>query len=137
MKEQEDGFGLGVASEYVGESTGGNKFMKGAEFDAGIDVEVVSMKKFTPKDQQYGVKNVYGAGGVVTKKNYFVDKGLLEEGESWKYTFKVDGEEREFDNNSCSFYFAFTKKNPKAGDKLNIKRTKNSPTDVVWALMDK
>lgn len=128
--EQDDNFGLGVASEF--KTGGSSSFIKGAEFDGGLNVEVVGMTKFTPSNPDYGVKNTYGAGGVMTKENWFVKEGLLKEGESFKYTFIVDGVEKEFDNNSLSFYFAFTKVNPAKGAKLNIKRTKNSSTDVKW-----
>lgn len=133
MENNDDNFGLGgVASEF---KTGGSgSFIKGADFDGGLDVEVVGMSKFTPKDANYGVKNTYGAGGAMTKENWFVKEGLLKEGESFKYTFIVGGEEKEFDNTSLSFYFAFTKVNPAKGAKLNIKRTKNSSTDVTWAI---
>lgn len=130
--EQDDNFGLGVASNFKTE--GGSSFIKGADFDGGLNVEVVGMTKFTPKDPNYGVKHTYGAGGAITKENWFVKQGLLNEGESFKYTFIVDGVEKEFDNNSLSFYFAFTKVNPAKGAKLNIKRIKNSPTDVEWTI---
>ena len=122
----------GVANEFKSESTGTSNYLKGVDFDNGLDVEVVSMQKFTPSNPDYGIKNTYGAGGVVTKENWFVKQGILKEGESFKYKFQVDGIDKEFDNNSLSFYFAFTNKDPKAGDKLNIHRNKKSPTDVVW-----
>lgn len=126
---------IGVASDFVTE-VGSSAFLKGANFDEGLDVEVVSMSKFTPSNPDYGIKNTYGAGGVVTKENWFVKQGILEEGQSFKYTFIVGETEKEFDNNSLSFYFAFTKVNPKKGDKLNIKRTKNSSTDVEWTIKE-
>ena len=126
---------VGVAGDF--KSTGGSSsFIKGADFDNGMNVEVVSMAKFTPSNPDYGIKNTYGAGGVVTKENWFVKQGILKEGESFKYTFIVDGEERQFDNTSLSFYFAFTNVDPKKGDKLTIKRTKNSSTDVKWDITE-
>lgn len=127
----------GVANEFKSESSGSSNYLKGTDFDNGLDVVVVSMEKFTPSNPDYGIKNTYGAGGVVTKENWFVKQGILKEGESFKYTFEVDGVKKEFDNNSLSFYFAFTNKDPKAGDELNIHRNKKSPTDVVWTLTDK
>lgn len=127
----------GVAGEFKSENTGVSSYLKGADFDNGLDVTVVSMAKFTPSNPDYGIKNTYGAGGVITKENWFVKQGILAEGESFKYTFDVDGTKKEFDNNSLSFYFAFTNKDPKAGDKLNIHRNKKSPTDVVWTLTSK
>jgi len=127
----------GVASEFRTEgdapATGGT-FLKGIEFDNGLTLTVVGMEKFTPANPEYGVKNNYGPGGVVTKENWFVKKGILKEGESFKYRFIVNGVNKEFDNNSLSFYFAFTKVNPEATDTVFIKRTKNSNTDVDWEI---
>lgn len=122
----------GVASEYRTGNQGSSSFIKGADFDGGLEVEVIGMEKFTPNDPKFGVHNIYGAGGVVTKKNWFVKEGILNEGESFKYKFKVGGVEKSFDNSSLSFYFAFTKLNPILGDKINIKRTKESDTKVEW-----
>jgi hypothetical protein len=133
--QEEENFGLGgVASEFKTE--GGTNFIKGADFDNGLDVVVVGMSKFTPSNPDYGVKNTYGAGGVMTKENWFVKQGILKEGESFKYTFLVDGVEKQFDNTSLSFYFAFTKIDPAKGAKLNIKRTKNSSTDIKWDITE-
>ncbi len=137
--DKDDNFGLnssqGVASGFKTE--GGSNFLKGFDFDSGLEVEVVSMDKFTPKDSQYGIKNTYGAGGVVTKQNWFIKQGILAEGESFKYTFVVDGVEKAFDNSSLSFYFAFTNLDPKKGDKVLITRNKISPTNVEWSLIIK
>ena len=110
-----------------------SKFIKGAEFDGeGLVLEFIKMDKFVPTDAQYGVQNQYGAGGVVTKENYFVKNGKLAEGESFKYYFKEGEKEREFDNNSVRFYFASEKAALKEGDKVTIKRNKKSNTDVEW-----
>jgi len=130
MIDQENN--VGVASGYKTE--GGTNFIKGADFDSGMTVEVVGMTKFTPSDPKYGVKNQYGAGGVLTKENWFIKQGLLEEGDSFKYTFKVDGVEKSFDNSSLSFYFAFTNLDPKVGDKISIKRDKKSQTEIEWSI---
>lgn len=111
-----------------------SKFIKGTEFDEGLKLKFVKMEKFTPEDPQYGVKNVYGAGGVVEKENWFVKEKKLEEGESWKYYF-IDGEKnREFDNNSVRFYFAVENAKLSEGDEVEIKRVKNSNTDIVWTI---
>src|SRR3990167_5088547 len=108
----------GVASDYRNEVQGSN-FLKGADFDGeGLVVEVVGMEKFTPGDPKFGIKNTYGAGGVVVKENWFIKQGILEEGQSFKYSFVVDGLEKAFDNSSLSFYFAFTNLNPGRGDKV-------------------
>lgn len=112
-----------------------SKFIKGAEFDGeGLQLEFLKMEKFTPADAQYGVKNQYGAGGVITKPNYFVSKGLLNEGESFRYYFKEGEKEREFENNSVRFYFAYEKAKLVAGENVAIKRNKISNTDVVWSI---
>ncbi len=125
----------GVASEYRSGSQG-TTFIKGADFDSGLEVEVVGMEKFTPSNAEYGVKNTYGAGGVVIKENWFVKQGLLKEGESFKYKFKVGDVDKTFDNSSVGFYFAFTNKNPNAGDKIVIKRDKVSNSEVNWSITD-
>jgi len=119
-----------------------SSFIKGADFDGdGLLLEVVKMEKFKPapgKDgKDYGVKNTYGAGGVVTKEHWFIKNGLLAEGESFKYTFKQGETEKSFDNGSLGFYFAFIKADLKAGDKVLIKREKLSETKVNWTIESK
>lgn len=123
----------GVASEHKTEG-GGSIFLKGVDFDSGLKVEVVSMDKFTPTNPEYGVKHQYGTGGKVIKENWFVKQGILNEGQSFKYKFTVDGTVKEFDNSSLAFYFAFTKIDPEAGAKLFIKRDKQSETKVNWQI---
>lgn len=124
----------GVADAFIFE--GETDFLKGADFDGvGKAVEVVSMGKFTPTDIKYGVRNEYGPGGIVTKENYFVKNGLLKEGETFQYTFKENGVVKKFDNSSVSFYFAFTRANPKAGQVVTIKRDKEAETKVNWTIV--
>lgn len=125
----------GVAEEYRLESDGGN-FLKGSDFDGvGLVVEVVGMEKFMPSDDKFGVKNQYGAGGVVTKVNWFIKQGILEEGYSFKYIFLVNGIEKRFDNSSLSFYFAFTHLNPTKGEKISIQRNKKSQFETEWKII--
>lgn len=125
----------GVAGEFKKEGAS-SSFLKGADFDgAGLNVEVVSMEKFTPSDAKYGIKNTYGAGGVVTKENWFIKQGILSEGQSFKYNFIIDGVEKQFDNSSLGFYFAFTNLNPNKGDKISIKRNKITDTNVEWKII--
>ena len=112
-----------------------SKFIKGAEFDEGLKLTFVKMEKFTPTDAQYGVKNTYGAGGKVEKENWFVKNGKLAEGESFKYFFKEGEKEREFDNNSVRFFFAYENAKLVEGDVVKIKRVKNSNTDIVWTIV--
>lgn len=121
----------GVSSRFkvVSESN----FLKGVDFDGeGLILEVVGMDKIVASDPKFGIKNEYGAGGVVTKENWFITNDLLEEGETFRYTFKQAGVEKTFDQSSVGFYFAFTNKDPKAGEIVSIKRTKKSNTDVKW-----
>ncbi len=124
----------GVAGEFKTEGAS-SSFLKGADFDSGLAVEVVGMGKFTPSDPKYGIKNTYGAGGVVTKENWFIKQGILAEGESFKYNFIIDGVEKQFDNSSLSFYFAFSNLNPNKGDKILIKRNMISQTNVEWSVI--
>lgn len=127
----------GVAGDYKNEG-GGSNFLKGADFDGeGLVLEVVGMEKFTPNDPKFGVKNTYGAGGKVEKVNWFVKQNILEEGQSFKYSFNVEGVEKRFDNSSLSFYFAFTNLNPSRGDKILIKRNMKSQTNVEWTVISK
>lgn len=126
---------MGVASEYITDGNSESTFLKGVDFDGnGLEVEVVSMEKFTPDDPKYGVTNTYGPGGVVTKENWFIKKKLLDEGQTWRYTFKVDGVQKVFDNKSATFYFAFTRVNPEPTEVLSIKRNKISDTKVDWTI---
>jgi len=112
-----------------------SKFIKGADFDGeGLNLEFVKMEVFTPTDAQYGVKNTYGMGGKLEKENYFVKNKKLEEGQSFKYYFKDGDQEREFDNNSVRFFFAYEKAKLQAGDKVTIKRNKKSNTDIEWTI---
>src|SRR5574343_469520 len=127
---------MGVADLYkTEESKSSSLFLKGTDFDGeGQTLVVVGMEKFTPENTDFGVKNTYGPGGVVTKENWFVKEGVLEEGQSFKYRFTQNGENKEFDNNSVSFFFAFRNLNPEPGQEITIKRTKKSNTDVDWDL---
>lgn len=125
----------GVANEFKSEAPVSN-FLKGADFDGGLELEVVGMEKFTPENPDFGVKHQYGAGGKVIKENWFVNKGILAEGQSFKYKFKVDGVEKSFDNSSLSFYFAFTKVDPEIGRKISIKRNKITDTKVEWEIVE-
>lgn len=112
-----------------------SKFIKGADFDGeGLTLEFVKMEVFTPTDPQYGVANTYGAGAKLVKENFFVKNGKLKEGESFKYFFKDEEKEREFDNNSVRFFFAYEKAKLVGGEKLLIKRNKKSNVDVDWSI---
>jgi len=133
----------GVADEFKVESSD-SPFIKGVHFNDGLTLTVVGMEKFTPElgedGTDYGVKNEYGAGGVLKKENWFVKKGLLKEGESFKYRFTQNGVEKTFDNKSFAFYDAFNTTNPEATDEVFIKRVaqvvdgKASTTKFDWTI---
>jgi hypothetical protein len=126
---------VGVADEFVVERKE-SSFLKGIDFDGdGKVLEVVRMEKFTPADPKYGVNNTYGPGGVVKKVNWFIENKLLEEGQSFKYIFKEGDKEKSFDNSSLGFYFTFVKADLKVGDKVKIKRDKQSETKVEWEII--
>lgn len=113
-----------------------SKFIKGADFDGeGLTLEYVRTEVFTPTDAKFGASHNYGPGGVVTKENYLVKNGKLQEGETFKYVFNDDGQERSFDSNSVGSYFAFTKADLKGGEKVHITRNKVSNTDVKWNIV--
>lgn len=122
-----------VTSGLPEEST--SRFLRGADFDGdGQILTVVGVEKFKPENPKYGVKNTYGAGGVLEKKHWFIDKGLLEEGESFKYRFTQNDLPKEFDNSSLSFFFAFKDANPEQGQIVTIKRNKKSDQDIEWTI---
>lgn len=131
---------MGIMDEFKkegdsGEVATGSRFLKGVDFDVeGQILTVVGMEKFVPENSEYGIKNVYGAGGKIVKENYFVKEGILEEGQSFKYRFTQGDMPKEFDNSSVSFFFAFSNLNPNEGDEVSIKRNKKSSTDVEWTL---
>ena len=114
-------------------------YIKGSEFDGeGLKLEVVGMEVYTPKKgengEDYGAKHTYGAGGVITKENYLIKEGILKEGETFKYKFKQDGVERNFDNSSVGFSFAVKNAGLKEGDIVTIKRNKKSNFDIKWLI---
>lgn len=132
---------MGIADNYKGTDTvsengGGKRFLGSKDFDNGMTLIAKGMEVFTPNDQKYGVKNQYGAGGVVVKEHYLVKTGVLKEGESFKYLFETeDGQEVQFDNNSLAFYFAFTRANPASGEKVAIKREQGETQfEVDWVI---
>ena len=110
----------GVADKFKTE--GGGNFIKGVDFDDGLALVAVGMEKFKPGNAKYSVD----------EKSWFVKEGILEVGESFKYTFKVDDVVKEYDNDSCGFYFAFTNLNPAEGAEIWIKRDMKSQTEVEW-----
>lgn len=120
-----------VEKEESGSTT---SFLKSKDMDNGIALTVVSMDVFTPENAEYGITNTYGPGGVLKKENWFISKGLLKEGQSFRYTFKVGDVVKTFDNSSVGFYFAFTNLNPNQGDEIWIKRKANSQTDIEWTV---
>jgi hypothetical protein len=136
-KEETITEGFGFESNPI--SDGPAPFIKGTEFDGqGLTLEVVGMEKYKPElgadGKDYGVKNTYGAGGVLTKEHYLVSKKILEEGQTFKYKFLEGETPRYFDNCSVGFFFAINKAELKAGDKVLITRNKKSSTDIDWLI---
>jgi len=110
-------------------------YLKGVDFDGeGQTLEVGKLEVFTPKDIQYSAQNTYGVGGIIKKENYLVKTGVLKEGESLKYRFMQDGVEKYFSNHSAGFFFAVKNAGLELGDKVNIKRSKKSNTDIEWTI---
>ena len=128
----------GVADEFVVERKE-SSFLKSSDFDTAQIVEVVKMEKFVPNKgkngEDYGVKNTYGAGGVVTKEHWFIKNKILEEGESFKYTFKQNDIEKTFENSSLSFYFSFIKAELVAGDVVSIIRDNTNDKRPEWTIV--
>ena len=128
-----EGFGL---PETKGESVA---FLKGVDFDGvGQVLEVVAINSFTPakgkNGEDFGVKNIYGAGGKLEKENYLVKIGVLKEGDALKYSFKQGGLDKFFTNNSASFFLAVKSANLENGDVVKIIRHKKTNTDVKWEI---
>ena len=121
---------VGVADEFVVERQ--SSFLKGADFDGGLTLEIVKMEKFVPADKKYGVHNYLVDGAI--KENWFIKSGLLKDGETFRYTFKSGDSEKTFDNCSLGFYFKFVEAELKAGDTVVIKRDKKGPTTVDWEI---
>jgi len=136
-----DGFGFESNEEVKGD--GATPFLKGSDFDGeGQVLEVIGMEVFTPKlgknGEDFGVKNTYGKGGVLEKENYLLKAGVLkEEGQALKYTFKQEGVDKFFTNNSVSFFFAVNNAKLETGDIVTIKRNKISNTNVQWSIIKK
>ena len=85
--------------------------IKAAEFEAGLTLELVSVGK---------VKSQYGAA----EDSSIVERGILEEGEQFLYTFKdTDGDLRKFWSSSFPFFIEMSKAEVSAGDQLTITRT--------------
>ncbi len=128
---------MGVMDLFGDESTpvAGSKFLKGADFDGnGLDLVVVGVEVFTPENADYGVKHTYGTGGIVTRENWLIKNGILQEGQTFKYKFTADELPKELDNGSIGLFFAFKDANPTEGQKVNIKRNKKSNTDIDWTI---
>lgn len=116
------------------ERSGVSPFLKGIDFDGdGQILEVVGMEVFTPNDAKFGVKNIYGAGGIIEKENFLVKKGVCKEGQSIKWRFKQDGVDKSFDNYSATFFITMSSAKLEQGDKIKLVRTKGAlPTDTKW-----
>jgi hypothetical protein len=128
-----DGFGLEKKDDEV---KGESPFLKGIEFatEKGLELEVVNMEVITPSDVKFGVSHTYGAGGIITKENWLVKTGVLNEGQSLRYNFIKDGVSKYFDNHSASFFIAMSGAKVETGDNVLIKRTGESK-DTKWTII--
>lgn len=115
-------------------------FLRGSDFDGeGQKLEVVNIEVITPEKgpngENYGVSNNYGPGGVIEKENYFIKNGSLKEGQTFRYNFIQNGVKKHFDNGSVGFAFAMQKAKLGEGDKVTIKRDKESNFKVNWEIV--
>lgn len=89
-----------------------SQFLKGSDFeDEGV---VLIFKGFEKTKGRFGAP----------EDSKMVEKGILEEGESFRYVFEdVEGTERIFDSHSMPFAVAMNQAEVNEGDKLHITRT--------------
>lgn len=87
-------------------------FLRGADFDdEGIKLTFKGVEK---------TKGRFGA----PEDSKLVEKGILEEGEAFKYSFTdSDGNERVFESHSMPFAIAMNQAEVNEGDELHISRT--------------
>ncbi len=114
-------------------------YIKGSDFDGnGLKLTVVGMEVITPtkgtNGEDYGAKNTYGVGGKLEKENFLIKKGVLKEGQSFRYNFTQDNIERYYDNSSVGFFFAVKEAKLEKGDIVNISRDKISNFNVKWSI---
>ena len=85
--------------------------IRAVEFEKGLTMEFVSVEK---------VKSQYGAA----EDSSIVERGILEEGEQFVYTFKdIDGDTRKLYSASFPFLIAMNQAELNTGDQVLITRT--------------
>lgn len=85
-------------------------WIKGADFEEGLTLKIKATEK---------IKSQYGARA----EDSIVEKNILEEGETFRYTFvDSEGVERRFDSASMPFFIAMQSAEFNFGDWLMIKR---------------
>lgn len=85
--------------------------IRAAEFEAGLTLEFVGVEK---------VKSMFGA----TEDSSIVERGILEEGEQFVYTFKDgEGDVRKLYSASFPFLISMNQAELNEGDKILITRT--------------
>lgn len=90
-----------------------SKFIKGKEFEnEGLTLQFVSVSK--EESSEYGAE----------ESNSLVERGVLEEGERFVFTFKdTEGNERTFGTTSPGFVYAMNSAEINEGDNIHITRT--------------
>ena len=90
-----------------------HRFLRGKEFEGeGQILEVV------------GVEIIKGSKYSATRKeDWLCQKEILQEGETFVYSFIQDGEEKIFESKSATFFIAMRQANPKPKDIIKITRT--------------
>lgn len=71
----------------------GGSFLKGSDFEGGLELQFKSVEK---------IKGRYGA----ESDSYAVEKGILEEGQSFRFHFSSPSGEKTFDTSSMPFVIA-------------------------------
>lgn len=107
---------MSVFSNEVAEalSKTGGKFIKAAEFEKGLTLQIVKVEKIKAMNQKYGAE----------EKDYLVKEEILGVGETFKYVFKdAEGNEREHDSASAPMCIGFQQAQVEPGDWVKITRT--------------
>lgn len=90
---------------------GKSDWYTGADFEAGLTLQIKKVEK---------VKSQFGAAA----DNGLVEREILEEGETFRYTFAdAKGEEKNFDSHSFPFFIAMQGAEFNLDDWLHITRT--------------
>lgn len=113
------GFSGGIASSFGNNREGSSsnlKFLKGDDFEKGVELKVVGMEK---------IKANEGFGATIA--DYLCKEGIIEEGETFRYRFtqETEGEDIEkiYDTKSAVFFISMKECDPDNGDVVKITRT--------------